>query len=236
MLFHHEWVAVKNSLDSVLRYYPHCQIILGRDQLEPEQNMLLENFSYQTVESRSCMEKFVLLNKSGSGLEFFPEEDLLSIIKCHVERAFDVANLAVHEFVLFLEPDGFMRFKHVPDIDSDMETLVANKYSVEVIEFVSRVSGKPMNFDGWGFVVGYVRRSTIIMMHKWFFENQDTVLELMRIDRRFAYMDFAFPVMAHMSGANVVVTNKVTECNRNRFWRFSRKPMLHQFKPFHEVG
>lgn len=236
MLFHHEWVAVKNSLDSVLRYYPNCQIILGRDELEPEQNKLLENFSYQTVKSRSCMEKFVLLNKSGSGLEFFSEEDLLSIIKCHIERAFDVANLAVHEFVLFLEPDGFMRFKHVPDNDSDMETLVANKYSPEVIEFVSRVSGKLMNFDGWGFVVGYVRRSTIIMMYKWFFENQDTVLELMRIDRRFAYMDFAFPLIAHMSDANVLVTNKVTECNRNRFWRFSRKPMLHQFKPFHEVG
>jgi hypothetical protein len=235
MLFHHEWLAVKKSLDSVLKHYPNSQIILGRDQLEPEENKLLENFSYQTVKSRSCMEKFVLLKKSGSGLEFFSEDDLLSIIKCHIERAFDVANLANHEFILFLEPDGFMRYKHVPDNDSDMETLVANKFSLEVIEFVGRVSDKPLNFDGWGFVVGYVRKSTIIKMHKWFFENQDTVLELMRIDRRFAYMDFAFPLIAHMSKARVVVTDKVTECNRNKFWRISRKPMLHQYKPFHEV-
>ena len=45
MLFHHEWLAVKKSLDSVLKHYPNSQIILGRDQLEPEENNLLENFS-----------------------------------------------------------------------------------------------------------------------------------------------------------------------------------------------
>jgi hypothetical protein len=235
MLFHHEWLAVRKSLESVLKYYPNCQIILGRDELAPEINKELSLINYEYINTRSCMEKFVLLNKTGDGLKDFPIEDLFAILHCHVERAYDVAMKAQHEFILFLEPDGYMKHKHSPNLALDMETLTPNPYNQNVIDFVNKISPNKLKIHGWGFVVGFVRKEAILRMHTWFDQNPNTIKELMEIDRRFAYMDFSFPLLAHMSQSRVGKSKKIVECNRSKFWRFSRKPLLHQFKEFHNV-
>lgn len=235
MLFHHEWLAVRKSLESVLKHYPKCQIILGRDALAPETNSELSRFDYELIKTRSCMEKFVLRNKDGDGLKSFTIDECLEVLKCHLERALDVALKSKNEYILFLEPDGYMRFKHSPLKHLDMETLTVNKYSLEVMNFVNQNSNRKLQFDGWGFVVGFVRKEAILRMYAWFIEHQRLIIELMKIDKRFAYMDFSFPLLAHMSNSKVERSKKIVECNRNKLWWFSRKPLLHQFKPFHEV-
>lgn len=235
MLFHHEWNAVRKSLESVLKHYPNCQILLGRDVLAPENNKELTDIDYEFITTRSCMEKFVRLNKNGEGLESFSIVECYEILKCHVDRALDVALKAKYDDILFLEPDGYMRFKHSPKVNLDMETLTENPYSQQVIRFVNENSSYALKIDGWGFVVGFVRKEALHKMHDWFGKNQKVIMELMNIDRRFAYMDFSFPLLAHMSGSIVEKSQKIIECNRRRSWRFSRKPLLHQYKEFHKV-
>lgn len=235
MLFHHEWLAVRKSLESVIKYYPNCQIILGRDELEPETNDELKSINYEYIETRSCMEKFVLLNKTGNGLKDFTVEDLFEILQCHVARAYDVAMKSKHDFILFLEPDGYMKYKHSPNLALDMETLTANPYNQNVIDFVNKISANKLSINGWGFVVGFVKKEAILRMQTWFNQNHSSIKYLLEIDRRFAYMDFSFPLLAHMSHSRVEKSKKIVECNRSKFWRYSRKPLLHQFKEFHHV-
>jgi hypothetical protein len=233
MLFHHEWNALIRSLESVEKFYPDAQVILGRDTLEFSRYDLVERFNPVVIESRSCMQKFLDYSYNLEGSQHFSSKEVLETVLCHVQRLKDVAEVASFENILCLEPDGFMRFKSEPSLDMDLDSLEANKYPQEILGAILEVSGRPLPISGWGFVVGWTNKNCLLKISAWCDSNQELLKKFAEIDHRFAYMDYSIPILAHLSGSKVGNSKQVEECNRNRFWRLSRKPLLHQHKYNH---
>lgn len=233
MLFHHEWNALIRSLDSVKKYYPDAQFILGRDTLEFRRRDLVADYSPAVVETRSCMQKFLDHAYNLEGSQDFSLSEVVETVQCHVSRLKDVASHAEFENILCLEPDGFMRFKSQPRSDLDLDSLEANPYPNEILDLIREISGEPLPISGWGFVVGWTNKSCLNKIAAWCEINKDVLMKFAEIDHRFAYMDYSIPLLAHLSGSRVGNSNQVVECNRTRFWRLTRKPLLHQYKHNH---
>lgn len=231
VLFHHEWDSVNSLISSFKNYYPEGDVIISRDSLNFSPNEPLIRYPYKKTQTYSCMQKFIDLVWDRKTEKNLTPLECLNLIDCHIQRLVEVAKLAKNDWILAVEPDCKINKKVPIQKHSDIDILEVNKFSDEYIQSISNISGKKFEAKGWGFVVGPIKKELILGIHKWYIENPTTVMKLIRMDKRIVVLDFLIVVMSHFANASIVNSNLITECYRNKFWKLTSRPLLHQYKP-----
>jgi hypothetical protein len=230
MIFHHEWFDVYRCLKEFRTFYPHSEIILARDSLKPVLPVFLEEFSPTLLSSYNCMQILIELNWNFETCKNIPLEERVKIIGLQLERLYSAARISKNDHLLALEYDAHIRAK-VPVIRGvDVESSAVNKIDKNVIDYINGLSANDFPLDGYGFVVGTFSKQSAFKAFEWYKKNINLVKELAEIEPRLVYLDCLFPIFAHISGS-VVSNNKLTvECKRDRFWRFKKTPLVHQYR------
>lgn len=232
IVFHNEFIAVQESLRGLKKHNPETEIFIARDSL-PIDDKTKENFNEFDpiyLPQQNCMELIydLIFNKVNPSKMSIAQ--IKSLLTCNVDRMAKVASLSKFEYILYLEPDVRIRNKLFPIKNLDMDSLTINKYSSEFIELVNKLSGRQLEFNGWGYCTGFASSEGFKKIKNWTLENDHLVNELANLDYRVAYADFIFPILFHMAGLKVGESKMITECNRDFLWRFNRKPIVHQYK------
>jgi hypothetical protein len=151
------------------------------------------------------------------------------IVINQLARLNEIANTSETEFILGLEHDAKIR-KIIPVYeDTDLEILEFNKYPEKLLQYIQKISGRSLNFIGWGFVVGVFSKSIAIKSYEWALKNPKTIESLIFEYPSMVYLDFLFPIIAHLAGGTISNHGLTVECKRDRLWRFRKAPLLHQF-------
>jgi len=236
MIFHHEWEAVENCLNSFRKYYPVGEILLARDTFAPYVPRNLQRFSPVLLSRNDAMDKiteFIFDRRSVAELSL---SERFEIATKQILRLQESAKLATNEYILALEYDAVIRGRVPVYRGVDLETLEANPYSEDFITLIESISRRKMTIHGWGYVVGVARRSALLKASEWFFENENVVKKLLDFDSRMIFLDFLTPVIVHLSGGVVANNHLTVECTRDKFWFFRRAPLLHQFRGKYSKG
>jgi hypothetical protein len=232
VVFHNEFTAVKECLGSLKKHNGETEIFIARDSLpiDDRTKEIFNEFNPIYLPQQNCMDviyEFILNKRHPS--EMRPEQ-IKSLLSCNVDRMEKVAKLAKYEYILYLEPDVRVRNKLIPNKKLDMDSLTVNKYTEKFIQLVEKLSGRTLEFDGWGYCTGFATSEGFKKIKKWTLENEKSINELVAQDYRVAYADFIFPILFHMADLKVGESKMVTECNRDFLWRFNGKPIVHQYK------
>lgn len=230
MIFHHEWFDVHRCLKEFRSFYPSSEIILARDSLKPIVPDFLKEFSPILLKSYNCMQTLVELNWNFETCRNIPIEERVKIIRLQLERLHAAAIISKNEYILALEYDAHIRGKIPVFRGVDVESSSVNKIDKNVLDFINAVSANRFPLDGYGFVVGTFSRQSAINTFNWYNNNSDLVKELALIEPRLIYLDCLFPILAHVSGAIIANHSLTVECKRDRFWRFKKTPLVHQYK------
>jgi hypothetical protein len=233
MIFHNEWLAAKRAIESVINHNQIQEVIIARDSKPIDDLDYFKNLSPIYLETSSCMELFY---RPKNHLEQRPEissSESLSIINCYVRRLESAAQSSSSDDILCLEPDSLVRGPVKLSSGVDLECLTVNKYSKELVDFVNQKSKSSIPIDGWGFCVGLVSRACLIGIASFVNDNQSLIRKLLEVDGKIVNIDHGLPIFAHLAGFSVSKSNSITEVGRDRFWRFNRKPIVHQFKKYY---
>ena len=230
MIFHHEWFDVRRCLKEFRSFYPGSEIILARDSLKPITPNFLEEFSPILLKSYNCMQTLVELNWNFETCLDIPIDERVKIIGLQLERLHAAAIISKNDYLLALEYDAHIRAKVPVFSGVDVESSSVNKIDKNVIDFINGISATNFPLDGYGFVVGTFSRQSAINAFNWYNENSNLVKELALMEPRLVYLDCLFPILAHVSGALVANNGLTVECKRDRFWRFKKTPLVHQYR------
>jgi hypothetical protein len=230
MIYYDEYDAVINSLRILKKYNANCEIILGRDTLDIENPDQFKEYCNKFIKSRSCMQEFYNYTKMGKNTAEISLDTRFDLLFCSVSRLGEAARISKYKKILYMEPDVIVRKLLDTNNKYDMDTLDKNKYNHNFIKLVNSFSESKLNFDGWGYCTGLATTSGFIEVENWVNKNHDIVNKLLVADYRMAYADFAFPILFHLIGMSVGNSKMITECKSDRFWRFNRKPIVHQYR------
>lgn len=230
MIFHHEWEAVEVCLKSFRKFYPDGQIMLARDSLNPYIPDNLRYLNPEILSKNDAMEAMHEFHFDSRSLFELPTEQRLQIVMKQINRMKECATRSKNDFILALEYDALVRGKVRVYSGVDLETLSANRYSPNLIHTVESLCQRKVSFFGWGFVVGIVRTSAIIKAAVWLEDNLEVMKHLVELEPNFVFLDFLMPMLIFLSGGNVEDNGLTVECSRDRFWRYRKAPLLHQYR------
>ena len=231
MIYFREHEAVVRSIQSLIRHNNVKSILIARDSSPVEIFKEFRELNILYISRYNCMDSFYKKQKLSNPVRSYA--DSFQIIKCYIDRLYEVASKSISENILCLEPDTFIRGKIEFTSSLGIECVSVNDYPINLLEKVKEISGTDLAISGWGFCVGLATRSCLISIHNWIENNPQTVFELLTIDQRLENIDHGIPIFAHLAGYKVGKSNQIVEVNRNKFWKFSRKPIVHQFKKFY---
>jgi hypothetical protein len=233
MIFHNEWLAARSAIESAVEHNEIQDVIIARDSKPIDDLAYFKHFNPNYLDTSSCMELFYRpKNHLGERPEISLTESL-EIINCYVKRLESAARSTNSKEILCLEPDSLVRGPVKLSSGVDLECLTVNKYSKELVDFVNQLSKSVITIDGWGFCVGLVSRDCLIGIASFVSDNQSLISKLLKVDGRIVNIDHGLPILAHLAGFSVSKSKSITEVGRNRFWRFNRKPIVHQFKKYY---
>lgn len=233
MIFHNEWLAARSAIESAVDHNQIQDVIIARDSKPIDDLAYFNHLNPIYLETSSCMELFYRpKNHLGERPEISLTESV-AIINCYVKRLESAARSSNSDEILCLEPDSLVRGPVKLSSGVDLECLTVNKYSKELVDFVNRTSKSVIPIDGWGFCVGLVSRSCLIGIASFVSNNQSLISNLLKVDGKIVNIDHGLPILAHLAGFSVSKSKSITEVGRDRFWRFNRKPIVHQFKKYY---
>jgi hypothetical protein len=227
MTYFNEIEAVKYALSTAIRFND-CDLIVARDTL-PVEKEHFKNLRIKYLSQRNCMQVIYDCIKSNQLISSLDNSVLLKIAMCNIDRMNEAALLTNTEYIFYMEPDVLVKRRINPKRGIDLECLDVNKYPSNVISFIENYSKRKMNIKGWGYCTGFALTQGFIKVKELVEKNPSLMDELINLDYRFIFADFAFPILFHLAGFKVTKTNRVTECNRNPLWFLSAKPILHQY-------
>lgn len=233
MIFHNEWLAARSALESAVDHNLIQDVIIARDSKPIDDLAYFKHLNPKYLDTSSCMELFYRpKNHLGERPEISLSESL-AIINCYVKRLESAARSTNSTEILCLEPDSLVRGPVKLSSGVDLECLTVNTYSKELVDFVNQLSKSVIPIDGWGFCVGLVSRDCLIGIASFVSDNQSLITKLLKVDGKIVNIDHGLPILAHLAGFSVSESKSITEVGRNRFWRFNRKPIVHQFKKYY---
>jgi hypothetical protein len=233
VIFHNEWIEVEECIVSFKRYYPNETVILARDTLPPIIPNEFEKYKCVIIPRNNAMNYLILLNSLGKSINELNLQQRLHIINLQVNKLSSISKKCKTEFVLFLEYDSLVRRKIPVYSDTDIEILEANKFTNFFLKKINRVSTRPVNFSGWGFVTGTIRVQALKEAILWYQNNQTIISQITQIESQMVVLDFLLPVLIHLSGGKVKSHNLTIECSRDKLWRLRKAPLLHQYRGKH---
>jgi hypothetical protein len=228
MVYHNEVKATNDALRQVLKNND-CDVLIARDALPIEVDHF-KNFAVQYLTEMSCMQTIYDNLRVGREVSKLDSSMMLKILLCNIRRMVEAAELAETEYIFYMEPDVLVRRRIRPNTKLALECLDVNKYPLAMIKQIESISNKKMGVDGWGFCAGFATTAGFKAVGKWAESNETYLLQLLELDHRFIFSDFAFPILFHLVGLEVGKTRHIVECNRNPLWRISLKPIVHQYR------
>jgi hypothetical protein len=227
---YNEWTKVADCLSSFRKYYPGGQILLARDVLTPYIPDSLKMFEPTLISRYNTMGKILEFAWDGRDLSELNLEERMLIVEQNILRLVEVANLSQNEYILSLEYDAHIRGRVPIFSETDIESLEINPYPAEFLNALNLQSKAEFPITGWGFVVGTVSRTALLRTYKWSLQHRDKLVQLTAAEPRMIVLDFLLPVLVHISGGVVSNHGLTTECLRDKFWRFRKTPLLHQYE------
>lgn len=236
LIYHNEFRAAQHSLRSALIHYPDAPIILAQDSFEDLHLSEIQILGIQPkhLSKMSCMTRLMKPRVEKIDNFKFTMDESIQIINCHINRLSELVETVQTENIIFMEPDSILRGRILRNPTYSMEFVTPNKYNSNFLLSLEKLSNSKVEFDGWGFNVGVVTRECLMGIVEWVKTNPDRVIEILELDDRLVYNDFCLPIFAHCAGFKVGRSNQITEVKRDFFWRWNRKPMVHQFKKYYE--
>lgn len=233
VIFHHEWKAVKRVCEEYLRFYPSGRIFLARDTLPQYKHPLLSEFPVEYLESFECMQKINEMIWDERPMSELDQETRMKIVLNQVDRLAHASEQVRTDYFLALEYDASVRGRVPIYSGTDLESLDVNKYPDWLLNELLIKTGRPLGIDGWGFVVGTVRREIPSLIASWARNNDAYLRNLVDREPRMVVLDFLYPVVCHLAGGSVANHGLTIECDREKNWKRQKAPLLHQYRGRH---
>jgi hypothetical protein len=228
MTYHNEVQATNDALREVLKNND-CDVLIARDALPIEVDHF-KNFAVRYLTEMSCMQTIYDQIRAGKDVSKLDSSLMLKILLCNIRRMAEAAEAAETEYIFYMEPDVLVRRRIRPNTKFAMECLDVNKYPLALMEQIESISNRKLGVDGWGFCTGFATTAGFKTVVNWAESNENNLLDLLELDHRFIFADFAFPILFHLIGLEVGKTRQIVECNRNPLWQISLKPIVHQYR------
>lgn len=230
IIYYNEINSLVECCLSFRKYYSTGNLMVARDTLPPiiipELNML--NPVY--LPSYSTTQLFIDLQNANRELKTLTLQEFNEKISQDLQRLTSALDSCKTEYLIYLEADSLVLGRVVISEDFQMDTLDANRYSRKFLRRIRQISGRQLPVKGWGFVTGYLKCESAKNMLAWSKVHPEVLEELFLLDPRMAYLDFFFPVLAHLSGVDIGKSFQVGECLRDPKWENSNYTLLHQYR------
>jgi len=230
IIFHHEWKALINCAESFRKIYPDGKLFIARDHLAMKHIDRLNHLDPILISTYSTTEFFIQMKHNNESLADISRQEFMGKIEQDLQRMEETLNQCKNEYLLYLEADSLVLRKTRFTEDFDMDSLVANPYPKEILDYIEKISGTKMPINGWGFVTGLINVSAAKTMIQWARQNQNQLQKIFEIDRRFIYLDYFAPILMHLSGGKVINSGYVGECLRDKKWTRKNYTLVHQVR------
>jgi hypothetical protein len=230
IIFHHEWEALKNCASSFRSVYPEGQLFIARDNIPMKHHNRLAEYAPKFINTYSTTQFFIDMKFNNENLQDVTNEEFIGKVSQDLARMEETLSQCKSKYLLYLEADSKVVSKTIIEEEFDMDSLIANPYPDKVLQLIKQSSNKDLPISGWGFVTGLIKISSAVRMVEWARKNQESLLELFNLDRRFIYLDYFAPILMHLSGGIVINSGHVGECLRDKSWRHKKYTMLHQYR------
>jgi hypothetical protein len=230
IIFHHEWRALENCARSYREFYPTGKLFIARDNLPMKNQERLTKFAPSYIKTYSTTQFFINLRFNDETLDDITDEEFIEKLYEDLSRMKDTLEQCSSKYLLYMEADSKITSQLNIKRDFDMDSLDANPYPNTVLEMILKLSGKELPISGWGFVTGLIKVQSALRMIEWAKANNEILLKIFQIDRRFIYLDYFAPILMHLSGGIVIKSGIVGECLRDKSWRRKNYSLLHQYR------
>jgi len=230
IIFHHEWEALNEAAQSFRKNYDKGELLIARDTLPVERKATLDSLGAKYLPTFSTTQFFIDLKFANRELNLISQVEFLGKINQDINRMDQVVYNSQSEYILFMEADSLVRGRVAINENYDMDTLIANPYPPNLLNLVEEVSGRKLPVNGWGFVTGYVKRSSLESSLRWAENNSETLIKIFECDPRFTYLDHFLPILFHIAGFRIFNSGQVGECLRDKRWERKKYTLLHQYR------
>jgi hypothetical protein len=231
---HKEVRAVEELLRNIRYFHPQSPIYLVSDGGFDFQEIILKlgisNLHFR-LDQDSLSSTFQVTDKNFRQKE--QQQVIQTAINCFLERITEAISIMKVTSMVVADPDTKFRrnleyLTGRPLIGSLVNTHLPPSVNIVLSEFggveIRNFGANPAIFRVDKFEVGLKRIESV---KKEFFTRLAN--EFYAI---YAY-DLLIPIIFSMAGEREEFNPEIVECRRNRFWRFSRKAIVHQFRKYY---
>jgi hypothetical protein len=219
--------AVEFSLKQLRNVYPDCPVYLVSDGGSDFSFLKIEG-----VESNLEYDSRGFIPKIDHRTYLLPENQRLikDSIVTFLDRCSRAIEFCQKPWLLIMEPDVLVIGKlTAPDNCVMLGSRINEGLSIQLREIVKSVPGS-IDVNHWGatpalFEVEAFKKSRDVLL------NTPGLLDaLCASDCRLANYDVLISVMFALAGFEETFNPELVECLRNPSWRFSGKPLIHQYR------
>jgi hypothetical protein len=215
--------AVRFCIDNIRDYYPKAPIYLASDG----------GYDFSDI-CKSDNIKFSMYEDIlgyVNNPELKEEDKLISCCREFLRRIKDSLEYCKTEYILYYEPDVFLRGKIKTNPKSDLSGSFANTIHSNVLSLIEKYNPGNINYNFGACGGSLIKTSSL----KEVIKNTDDKLleEIIRNDKRISNCDYLLTVLFSIFGYIYLENIDFIEANRNQNWELTNHSIVHQYHKYY---
>lgn len=229
--------AVEYSLYELFKVYPDMPVYLVSDG-GSDYSHLVDMFPGKKIETLLEHDSRGKLNQLYD--HNYLEEDNLNAsidsIYTFIDRVKRAIEFCDCEHLLVMEPDVLVRGEFsIPEGAKLLGTRINSGLTEEMKEYM-KTFDEGVAVNTWGATPAIFHADSFLKALDFIMRDDTIVPTLCKLERRVPFYDVLFPVMFGLIGIEETFNPEIVECLRNRHWRDSREPLVHQYREHYPLS
>jgi hypothetical protein len=224
--------AVEYSIRSLKENYPNCLIYLVSDGGTDFSYLEKEITNLKTSLEDDTMSKTFEINKSNFQTSHY-QQVTERCVKSLIKRLSIAIEYLGTDYVVMLDPDALIRGKLSISHGSKLLGTRVNRGFPRSFRKIMKNFPGGISINHWGATPAIFEVKTFLRARDNLLNNWSIFTKLgVNFEALYAH-DVILPVMFGLIGIEEEFNPDITECLRDKTWKFNKKPLVHQFRDFY---
>ena len=226
--------AVNFSIGTLKENYPNSRIYLVSDGGVDFSFLESKYTNLKTMLEQDTMSKTFEINKNNfQALEYQLVTEVC--VKALLDRLTKAIEHLGTDYVVMLDPDALIRGKLSIPYGSKLLGSRVNRGFPRNFRKIMRNFPGGISINHWGATPAIFEVKTFLMGKENLLKNWHIFDELRRHFHALYAHDVILPVIFGLIGIREEFNPDITECLRDKNWKFNNKPLVHQFRDYYPI-
>lgn len=138
------------------------------------------------------------------------------------------------DYMLLMEPDVIVRGEIKIDPSHHLVGQKPNEIEPKILEYIRARAGN-QTVRHFGPVGGLVRSESFMKVFEMVQRDPEMLRDLLKISPRVKCWDYLIVVLFAIAGYPYEESDQIIECIRDQSWKYSKHPVVHQFREFYDA-